>query len=130
MYQEQKKNNVRWSPQKMIALMGERINDERSIYYWAYKNNIPVFCPALIGKFNKMFLILDCAIGDMLFSNSYKNEGFILDTNSDLIKINRMAMMSKKSGSIILGGGLVKHHIMNANIWRNGIDFGIYILFI
>jgi deoxyhypusine synthase len=66
----------------------------------------------------------------MLFSNSYKNEGFILDTNSDLIKINRMAMMSKKSGSIILGGGLVKHHIMNANIWRNGIDFGIYILFI
>ena len=114
----------------MIALMGERINDERSIYYWAYKNNIPVFCPALIGTFNKIFLILDGAIGDMLFSNSYKNEGFILDTNSDLIKINRMAMMSKKSGSIILGGGLVKHHIMNANIWRNGIDFGIYFLFI
>jgi deoxyhypusine synthase len=130
MYQEQKKNNVIWSPQKMIALMGERINDERSIYYWAYKNNIPVFCPALIGTFHKMFLILDGAIGDMLFSNSYKNEGFILDTNSDLIKINRMAMMSKKSGSIILGGGLVKHHIMNANIWRNGIDFGIYFLFI
>jgi len=26
-----------------------------------------------------------------------------------------------------LGGGLVKHHIMNANIWRNGIDLGVFI---
>lgn len=51
--------------------MGEKINDPSSVYYWAAKNDIPVFCPALI----------DGAIGDMLFANSYKNEGFILDTN-------------------------------------------------
>ncbi len=60
----------------------------------------------------------------MMFANSYKNEGFILDTNQDLIQINKMALNAKKSGAIILGGGLVKHHIMNANIWRNGIDLG------
>ena len=29
-----------------------------------------------------------------------------------------------------MGGGLVKHHIMNANIWRNGIDLGIFELII
>jgi deoxyhypusine synthase len=28
---------------------------------------------------------------------------------------------------IILGGGVIKHHIMNANIWRNGADFGVFI---
>ena len=60
----------------------------------------------------------------MMFANSYKNEGFILDSTQDLIAINRLAMNAKKSGALILGGGLVKHHIMNANIWRNGIDFG------
>jgi len=26
-----------------------------------------------------------------------------------------------------LGGGIVKHHIMNANIWRNGADYGVFI---
>jgi len=36
-----------------------------------------------------------------------------------------MALHAKKSGCLVLGGGVVKHHIMNANIWRNGADFGI-----
>ena len=60
----------------------------------------------------------------MMFANSYKNEGFIMDTNQDLIHINRIALNAKQSGAIVLGGGLVKHHIMNANIWRNGADYG------
>jgi deoxyhypusine synthase len=41
--------------------------------------------------------------------------------------INKIAMKAKKSGVIILGGGVVKHHILNANIWRNGADFAVYI---
>ena len=53
----------------MIKLLGEKIDNPESIYYWAAKNDIPVFCPA----------ITDGAIGDMLFYNSYKNEGLILD---------------------------------------------------
>ena len=65
--------------------MGEKINDTRSVYYWAAKNNIPVFCPALI----------DGAIGDMVFANSYKNEGFILDTVADTCQINKMALDAK-----------------------------------
>ena len=36
-------------------------------------------------------------------------------------------MKAKKSGVIILGGGVVKHHIMNSNIWRNGADYGVFI---
>lgn len=39
-----------------------------------------------------------------------------------------MAMNAKKTGAIVLGGGLVKHHIMNANIWRNGADFGTFLI--
>ena len=35
-----------------------------------------------------------------------------------------MALKAKKSGVICLGGGVVKHHIMNANIWRNGANYG------
>jgi len=117
MYKEQKEKGEIWCPSKIIKRLGEKINNEDSVYYWAAKNNIPVFCPALT----------DGAIGDMLFYFSYKHEGFIVDLVNDVRELNKIVLRSKKSGVIILGGGVVKHHIMNANIWRNGADFGVFI---
>ena len=117
MYQEQKDKGVIYSPSKMIKKLGEKINNPESIYYWAAKNDIPVFCPA----------ITDGAIGDMLFFNSYKCEDFVLDIIADIRDINKISLKAKKTGVIILGGGVVKHHIMNANIWRNGADYGVFI---
>jgi deoxyhypusine synthase len=69
MYEDQKKNNNIWSPSKMIRKFGEKINNKESVYYWCWKNNIPVFCPALT----------DGAIGDMMFTFSYKCEDFVCD---------------------------------------------------
>lgn len=34
---------------------------------------------------------------------------------------------SRKTGMIILGGGLPKHHVCNANMMRNCADFAVYI---
>ncbi|KAK3027099.1 hypothetical protein RJ639_042393 [Escallonia herrerae] len=34
---------------------------------------------------------------------------------------------SRKTGMIILGGGLPKHHICNANMMRSGADFAVFI---
>jgi hypothetical protein len=31
------------------------------------------------------------------------------------------------AGMIILGGGVPKHHVCNANLMRNGADFAVYI---
>jgi hypothetical protein len=45
----------------------------------------------------------------------------------DIRGINGMAMRAKHSGAVILGGGVVKHHIMNANLMRNGTDHCVYI---
>lgn len=33
----------------------------------------------------------------------------------------------RKTGVIILGGGLPKHHICNANMMRNGADYAVFI---
>jgi deoxyhypusine synthase len=33
----------------------------------------------------------------------------------------------KKTGMIILGGGVVKHHICNANLMRHGADWSVFI---
>jgi deoxyhypusine synthase len=32
---------------QIIARLGEAINHPDSVYYWAWKNSIPVFCPAI-----------------------------------------------------------------------------------
>ncbi|KAF2747699.1 Deoxyhypusine synthase [Sporormia fimetaria CBS 119925] len=110
---------VHWTPSKVIHRLGKEINDERSVYYWAWKNNIPVFCPALT----------DGSLGDMLYFHTFKSSPAQLriDIVEDIRKINTIAVRAKRSGIIILGGGLVKHHIANANLMRNGAESAVYI---
>lgn len=117
MLAEQKEKGTIWSPSKVITRLGEKINNEESIYYWAAKNKIPVFSPALT----------DGSLGDMMFFHSIKNPGFVLDILSDLKRINSYAVKSVNTGMIIIGGGLVKHHICNANLMRNGAEFTVFI---
>lgn len=108
-----------WTPSKIIARLGKEINDESSVYYWAYKNDIPVFCPALT----------DGSLGDMLYFHTFKSspQQIRVDIVEDIRKINTMAVRAKRTGMIILGGGIVKHHIANANLMRNGADSAVYI---
>nr|AYW00893.1 homospermidine synthase [Sorghum bicolor] len=115
---EQSTENV-WTPSKVIARLGKEINDESSYLYWAYKNNIPVFCPALT----------DGSIGDMLFCHSVNNPGLIVDIVQDVRLMNAETIHAtpRKTGIIILGGGLPKHHICNANMLRNGADYAVYV---
>ncbi|NXK51126.1 DHYS synthase, partial [Chauna torquata] len=126
----------------MIARLGKEINNPESVCYWAQKNNIPVLSPALT----------DGSLGDMIFFHSYKRPGLVLDIVEDLRLINTQAIFARKTGMIILGGGLVKHHIANANLMvrgtgdiggprgrgdrlpsprfssqRNGADFSVYV---
>jgi deoxyhypusine synthase len=106
-----------WTPSKVIERLGREINNEDSVLYWASKNNIPVFSPALT----------DGSLGDMLYFHSYKRSGFVLDIAEDIRAINDLSVRSHATGQIILGGGLVKHHTCNANLMRNGADFSVYI---
>lgn len=117
MLQEQKEQGIVWTPSKMIARLGKEIDNPDSVYYWAYKNNIPVFSPGLT----------DGSIGDMLYFHSYKNPGLILDIVEDIRRMNSQAVYAQNTGMIILGGGLVKHHICNANLMRNGANFAVFV---
>eukprot|EP00762_Andalucia_godoyi_P000588 ANDGO_05254.mRNA.1 putative deoxyhypusine synthase len=119
MYDEQEgKEQTRWTPSKVIERLGHEIKNEESIYYWCAKNKIPVFCPALT----------DGSLGDMLYFHSYKKDGGLrVDLVEDIRKINNIAVWAKCSGMIIIGGGVIKHHICNANLMRNGADFSVFI---
>ncbi|KAE8447314.1 Deoxyhypusine synthase [Mollisiaceae sp. DMI_Dod_QoI] len=110
---------INWTPSKVIHRLGKEINDERSVYYWAYKNDIPVFCPALT----------DGSLGDMLYFHTFKASPLQLkiDIVEDIRKINTIAVRAKRAGMVILGGGVVKHHIANACLMRNGAESAVYI---
>uniref|UniRef100_A0A8C6U6I9 deoxyhypusine synthase n=1 Tax=Neogobius melanostomus TaxID=47308 RepID=A0A8C6U6I9_9GOBI len=108
---EQNTEGTRWTPSKMIHRLGKEINNPDSVYYWAYK----VICS------DRRF------IGDMIYFHSFKNPGFVLDIVEDIRRMNSQAVFAKKTGMIILGGGLVKHHIANANLMRNGADFSVFV---
>ncbi|MEA3248078.1 MAG: deoxyhypusine synthase [Nanoarchaeota archaeon] len=113
---EKHKNEI-LTPSKLIRLLGKEINNEESIYYWTQKNNIPVFCPA----------ITDGSIGDMIYFFKNKNPNFKIDVSDDMVEINNSTIGKEKTGVIILGAGVIKHHILNANLFRNGADYAVYI---
>jgi deoxyhypusine synthase len=110
---------LHWTPSKVISRLGKEINSESSVYYWAYKNDIPVFCPALT----------DGSLGDMLYFHTYKSspEQLRIDIVEDIRRINTIAVRAKRAGMIILGGGVIKHHIANACLMRNGAESAVYI---
>ena len=110
---EQQEDNVKWTPSKLIKRLGEAINNEDSIYYWAAKNDIPVYSPA----------ITDGSIGDMIFFFSYKNDGFVLDLVQDCIEIEELAYESEIVGCIFVGAGIAQHHILNSMKRRGGCDY-------
>ncbi|TNN19525.1 Deoxyhypusine synthase isoform 2 [Schistosoma japonicum] len=115
--EEQNSQNINWTPSKLINRLGKEINHKDSIYYWCYKNKIPVFCPGLT----------DGSLGDVLFSHTYRSPGFKIDLVEDIRSINLIAINARSTGMIVLGGGLIKHHTFNANLMRNGADYCVLI---
>jgi deoxyhypusine synthase len=59
--------------------------------------------------------------------NNENCENIKIDVIEDIYKLNKFSVNSKKTGMIIIGGGLIKHHICNANMIRNGADYSVYI---
>ena len=117
LYQEQVKTKKISAVSDFIWLLGEKINDERSILYWAWKNKIRIYCPA----------ITDGAIGDNIYFFKHKHPDFAMDITEDTKRLNDTTIGQEKTGLIILGAGVVKHSILNANMFRNGADYAVYI---
>ncbi|PIN91334.1 deoxyhypusine synthase [Candidatus Pacearchaeota archaeon CG10_big_fil_rev_8_21_14_0_10_32_14] len=114
---EKQKSGENLTPSRIINFLGEKINHKDSIYYHAHKNNIPVFTPAP----------LDGSLGDMIYFFKQSNPEFKIDLVEDHKKLIDIAINSEKTGLIILGAGVVKHAVCNANLFRGGADYAVYI---
>jgi deoxyhypusine synthase len=104
------------SPRELLGEIGARITDENSIVRSAYEEKIPIFSPALI----------DSMLGLQLYFFSQKNR-IILNPLKDVDELVEMVFRARKTGGIFLGGGVPKHYILQVNLLRGGIDYGIQI---
>jgi deoxyhypusine synthase len=105
------------SASELIREIGLRCCNESSILYWAAKNNIPIFVPG----------ITDGAVGYQAWFFSQDHSDFRLNLLKDEGELNNIIFDAEKSGALIVGGGISKHHTIWWNQFKDGLDYVIYI---
>ena len=100
----------------ITRMIGENLG-EGSLLYWAYKNNIPVIVPGIV----------DGAVGSQIWLFTQKHNDFKLNVVADSELLSSLVFKAKKSGSLMLGGGISKHHTLWWNQYRDGLDYAVYI---
>lgn len=103
---------------ELVWEIGKRIDNENSILYWAWKNQIPIIVPG----------ITDGAVGYHLWQFWQDNhKDFIVNVLKDEQYLSDLVWNSEKTGALILGGGISKHHTIWWNQFKDGLDYAVYI---
>ncbi len=106
-----------FSTREIIHEFGKRIDDEDSILYWAAKNDIPIYVPG----------ITDGAFGSQLWMYWQNNKDFSIDLMKDEQELADVVFPADKTGALMIGGGISKHHTIWWNQFRDGLDYTVYI---
>ena len=115
--EEEYKNGKREiSTSELAKILGKHMGDS-SFLYWAYKNNIHVIVPG----------IMDGAVGSQIWLFIQKHPDFRLNITADSDILAELIFKAKKSGALMLGGGISKHHTLWWNQYREGLDYALYI---
>lgn len=104
------------STAEITKMIGENLGED-SFLYWAYKNNIPVIVPG----------IMDGAVGSQIWLFTQKQGDFKLNVSADGNTLSELIFKAKKSGALMIGGGISKHHTLWWNQYRDGLDYAVYI---
>jgi deoxyhypusine synthase len=100
----------------ITRMIGQHLG-EGSFLYWAYKNNIPVIVPGIV----------DGGVGSQIWMFTQKHRDFKLNVVSDSELLSSLIFKAKKSGSLMMGGGISKHHTLWWNQYREGLDYAVYV---
>lgn len=114
--EEYKAGNKEMSTADITKMIGRHMG-ENSLLYWAYKNEIPVIVPG----------IMDGAVGSQIWLFTQKHHDFKLNLTADADLLSGLIFKAKKSGALMIGGGVPKHHTLWWNQYRNGLDYAVYI---
>ena len=104
------------STEDVCKMIGDHLGED-SFLYWASKNKIKVIVPG----------IMDGAVGSQIWMFTQKHADFKLNITKDADTLSGLIFKAKKSGALMLGGGISKHHTLWWNQYRDGLDFAVYI---
>ena len=117
LYSEKKE----WNTRDMVWAFGEAIKDEKgaedTICYWAWKNQIPVFIPGPT----------DGSWGSQMWMFWQTHKDFKINLFEDEHMLSDIVYSAKKTGALMLGGGISKHHVIWWNQFRDGLDYAVQI---
>lgn len=113
LYDEKKE----WSGSELLKRIGSMINDDSSILHNAAKNDIPVFVPGMT----------DGSVGSQFWSFYETHRDFKINLLEDEHLLSDIVFDAKKTGALMLGGGISKHHTIWWNQFRGGLDSAVYV---
>jgi len=115
------KMKQKWSTKELIWEFGKHLenekNREESIIYWAWKNKIPIYVPG----------ITDGAFGSQIWMYYQEHRDFTIDLLKDEQELSDIVFTAKKSGALIIGGGISKHHTIWWMQYTGGLDYAVYL---
>jgi deoxyhypusine synthase len=101
---------------ELVWEFGKRLDSKDSIIYWATKNKIPVIIPG----------ITDGMVGYQLWMFS-QHKDFKINVLKDEQLLNDHVWDAEKTGALIVGGGISKHHTIWWNQFKGGLDYAVYL---
>ena len=115
------KTKQKWSTKELVWEFGKHLEKEKnrndSIIYWSWKNKIPMFIPG----------ITDGAFGSHIWMYYQEHRDFTIDLLKDEQELSDIIFDAKKTGALIIGGGISKHHTIWWNQFRGGLEYAVYI---
>jgi deoxyhypusine synthase len=101
----------------LCAEIGKELGSTSSLLWWAQKKGVPVFVPG----------ITDGAVGSQLWLFAESHRDFGIDLLGDERRLSDIVADSKRTGALVLGGGISKHHTIWWNMFRGGLDYACYV---
>ncbi|MGA2198430.1 MAG: deoxyhypusine synthase [Nitrososphaerales archaeon] len=105
------------STEELCADLGLLVDDERSLLYWARKKRVPIFVPGP----------MDGAVGSQIWLFANRRSDFMVDVIKDEKRLADIVFDAKKTGALVIGGGISKHHTIWWNMFKGGLDYACYI---
>lgn len=114
--EEYQKGIKEMSSVDICKMIGRHLGED-SFLFWAFKNNVDVVVPG----------IMDGAVGSQIWMFSQKHRDFKLNLLEDANMLSGIIFKAEKSGALMIGGGISKHHTLWWNQYREGLDYAFYI---
>lgn len=108
------------STRELAWRIGEFLGPVRgrdSLLRAAFERKVPVFVPG----------ITDGAVGSQLWLFWQTHKELVLDLFDDEQRLSDLVFEAERSGAVMLGGGISKHHTIWWNQFRDGLDAALYV---